>query len=245
MMKQLLLVLMCCSMDALSCTLKVQVHDFPPYSYQVNQQWQGSRVVLSERLASKLGCQIRYLDVSWGRALLLMQSGELDLMFNLSKTSAREQFMAYLAPHHNEVLTLAVHRDQAQWQHMRSFAELRKFPGRIAITQGSYLGGEFEKFAALPVQKAKLIAVPHRRAKNELVVKGRADAVIEDQAYLTYALATFPEYQQLLMTELIIAETQVYLALSKKSKWADRQAEMEQAIAELDQAGLWQSIQQP
>jgi polar amino acid transport system substrate-binding protein len=244
-MKRLLLALCLCSMDAFSCTLKVQVHDFPPYSYLVNQQWQGSRVVLSQRLARKLGCQLQYLDVSWGRALLLMQSGELDLMFNLSKTKPRGSFMAFLAPHHNEVLTLAVHKNLPQWQHLSSFAELKNFPGRIAITQGSFLGEAFQTFASDPQQQAKLLAVPHRKAKNELVVKGRADAVIEDQAYLQYAIATFPEYQQLLLTSFVIAETEVYLALSKKSPWFAKQAEMEQAIAELQHAGLWHSEQQP
>lgn len=239
------LILCLASIDAVSCTLKVQVHDFPPYSYLVDRQWQGSRVVLSQRLASKLGCQLQYLDVSWGRALRLMQSGELDLMFNLTKTKGRSSFMVFLAPHHTEVLSMAVHKNLPQWQHLSSFADLKNFPGQIAITQGSFLGEAFESFAADPIQHAKLLAVPHRKAKNELVLKGRADAVIEDQAYLRYAISTFPEYQQLLLTSFVIAETEVYLALSKKSPWFSRQAEMEQAIAELQHAGLWHSELQP
>lgn len=234
-----LLTLLLTGAAAQACILKVQVNDFPPYSYWQDGRWQGSRVVLAERLAAKLRCKTDYLDVAWGRALLLMQQGELDLMFNLTKTKEREAAMFFLSPHHTETLVLAVTADMAQWRFISSLNDLRTFPGSIAITQGSYLGAAFSAFAKDPMQAKKIVAVAHRKAKTELVLKGRAQAVVEDRDYLNYAISNFPAYQSLQVTPLIISETQVYAALSKKSQLGQRAGEFELAIAELIKEDLW------
>ena len=234
-----LLFLLLATSSAQACTIKVQVNEFPPYSYWQEGRWQGNRVVLAERLAAKLKCKTDYLDVAWGRALLLMQQGELDLMFNLTKTKEREAAMLFLAPHHTETLVLAVTAEMSQWRFISNLNDLRIFPGTIAITQGSYLGASFTAFMKEPMQAKKIVAVAHRKAKTELVLKGRAQAVVEDRDYLNYAISNFPAYQSLQLTPLIISETQVYAALSKKSPLSQRTDEFELAIAELIKEDLW------
>lgn len=103
-----LLVLLLVMAKAQACTIKVQVNDFPPFSDWLDGRWQGSRVVLAERLAVKLRCKTHYLDVAWGCALLLMQQGELHLIFHLTKTKEREAFMLFLSAHYPGTWVLAV-----------------------------------------------------------------------------------------------------------------------------------------
>ncbi len=225
--------------SAQACTIRVQVNDFPPYSYWQDGRWQGSRVVLAERLAAKLHCNTEYLDIAWGRALLLMQQGKLDLMFNLSKTPEREQAMLFLAPHHTETLVLAVTSEMTEWHFISNLKELRLFPGTIALTQGGYMGPQFNAFAKDPIQAKKIVLMPHRKAKTELVLKGRAQALIEDKDYLQYAISNFPAYQKLVLTPLVLSQTPVYAALSRKSVVFSRAAEFELAIAELIKEGHW------
>lgn len=222
--------------------MKVQVNEFPPYSYFQDQAWQGSRVVLSQRLAAKLNCQIEYLDVPFGRALLLIEQGKLDFIFNLTKTEARNKTMLFLAPHQLEVLVLGVLKSYPEWLQLQSLAELLQFPGRIALTTGSYLGPVMENVRVSPEYADKFIDVADRRAKNELVLKGRAQAVIEERDYLQYAIENFPDYQNLVITPLILSESPVYLAFSRKSPLFHRQEEISQAIIELQKAGLWPNI---
>jgi polar amino acid transport system substrate-binding protein len=222
--------------------MKVQVNEFPPYSYFQDQAWQGSRVVLSQRLAAKLNCQIEYLDVPFGRALLLIEQGKLDFIFNLTKTEARNKTMLFLAPHQLEVLVLGVLKSYPEWLQLQSLAELLQFPGRIALTTGSYLGPVMENVRVSPEYADKFIDVADRRAKNELVLKGRAQAVIEERDYLQYAIENFPDYQNLVITPLILSESPVYLAFSRKSPLFHRHEEISQAIIELQKAGLWPNI---
>jgi len=242
-MKFWLIVFTLCHFASLSaCVMKVQVNEFPPYSYFQDQAWQGSRVVLSQRLAAKLNCKVAYLDVPFGRALKLIEQGELDFIFNLTKTESRNKTMLFLTPHQLEVLVVGMHKSYPEWLGLSSLAELQRFPGRIALTTGSYLGVEVEKIRSNPKYAKNFIDVADRRAKNELVLKGRAQAVIEERDYLRYAIENFPNYQNLLITPLVLSESPVYLALSRKSKLFARQDEITQAILELQKAGLWPHV---
>lgn len=151
---------------AFACVLRVHVNDFPPYSYKVDDQWQGSRVVLSKRLASKLNCDVEFLELTWARALAMMQSGELDLMFNLTVTEERRQFIWYTLPHHHERLVFAT--TLSDWQHTNAISSLAQFPGIIAVTQGSFMGQQFMSMLQNRSFLRRVVAVSQRKAKQKM-----------------------------------------------------------------------------
>lgn len=223
-----------------ACELRVHVNEFPPYSYQVEQQWQGSRVVLSKRLAEKLGCQVKFLEMTWARALAMLQSGDVDLMFNLTPTAEREQFAWFTPPHHHERLVFAT--TAPDWTDVTSLSQLSHFPGVIAITQGSYMGHGFMQMLEQPSFQRHIAAVSQRKAKNELVLKDRAQALVEDLDYLQYAIANYPDYDKIRITPLILSEQDVSAGLSRKSPLFARKIDIELAINQLDQQGLWFSV---
>ncbi|MFN6264052.1 MAG: substrate-binding periplasmic protein [Chromatiaceae bacterium] len=238
-------ILLCCCVLyawprlAFACELRVQVSDFPPYSYQKDGEWRGSRVVLSQRLAQKLNCGVRFYDVPWARALILLQQGDLDLMFNLTPTPARESFLWFSRPHHLERLAFATTLTEPQWQQLQDMQRLAEFPGIIALTQGSYMGEPMMQLLQQSKFRQKTLEVAERRVKNELVLKDRAQGLVEDLDYLKFAIANFPEYQQLTITPLRLAQTKVSAGFSKQSVLFAQKRQLEQAIAELDAEGLW------
>lgn len=225
------------AMASNACELRVHVNEFPPYSYQVDQQWQGSRVVLSKRLAEKLGCDVKFLEMTWARALAMLQTGDVDLMFNLTPTAEREQFVWFTPPHHHERLVFAT--TDPEWANITNLTQLTQFPGVIAITQGSYMGHQFMQLLAQPTFQRHIAAVSQRKAKNNLVLKGRAQAVVEDLDYLQYAIANYPDYDKIKITPLVLSEQDVSAGLSRKSPLFTRKIDIELAINQLDQQGLW------
>ena len=233
------LILLMLAPPLLACELKVQVSDFPPYSYQKDGEWRGSRVVLSQRLAQKLNCSVRFYDVPWARALVLLQQGDLDLMFNLTPTPERQAFLWFSRPHHLERLAFATTLTDPQWIKVKEISQLVEFPGTIALTQGSFMGAAMQNMLRQPKFRQKTIEVAERRIKNELVLKDRAQGLVEDLDYLKFARANFPDYQELQITPLLLTETPVSAGFSKASPRLGQWQTLEQAIAELDQTGLW------
>lgn len=228
-------------LSAQSCVLRVHVNDFPPYSYKAEEQWQGSRVVLSKRLANKLQCDVEFLELTWARALAMMQSGELDLMFNLTVTEERQQFIWFTLPHHHERLVFAT--TLTEWQHTNTISSLKQFPGIIAVTQGSFMGQEFMAMLQKPSFIRRVVAVSQRKAKNELVLKDRAQGLVEDYDFLKFAIANYPAYDNLQITPLVLSEQDVSAGLSMKSPLYSRKEDIELAICQLEQQGLWFSSQ--
>jgi len=227
------------SLYSAACVLRVQVSEFPPYSYQEHGQWQGSRVVLSERLAQKLNCDVQYVDVPWARALLLLRSGDLDLMFNLTPTPQRREYIWFSRPHHMEKLAFATTLRQTEWLEVKRVNNLRQFPGVIALTEGAFMGSAMEKLLTEATFQRKIIAVAERRVKNELLLRGRAQGLVEDYDYLRFAIANFPAYQDVVITPLILSATPVYLGISRNSPIMQLENEVKKALNELDAAGLW------
>lgn len=239
-----LMALFCFSCFGHACVLKVQVNDFPPYSYQKDGEWLGSRVVLSQRLSRELNCTVRFLDIPWARALILLQQGEIDLMFNLTPTPERQRYAWFSQPHHTERLGFATTLTEPQWQLLKKADELRQFPGIIALTQGSYMGPVMTALLSEPAFRQKITEVAERRVKNELVLRGRAQGLVEDLDYLRFAVANFPEYQTLIITPLVLSESKVSAGFSRLSPLFSRINDIEAAISHLQQQGLWYS-QQP
>lgn len=179
------------------------------------------------------------MDVPWARALLLMQQGDIDLMFNLTPTPDRQHYIWFSRPHHLERLAFATTLTDPQWRQISNLNALSNFPGTIALTQGSFMGAQMQKMLQQSAFRQKTIEVAERRIKNELVLKDRAQGLVEDLDYLQFAIANFPEYQQLTITPLRLTRTKVAAGFSKNSVLSTQRIQIEQAIAELDDAGLW------
>ena len=113
------------------------------------------------------------------------------------------------------------------------------FPGIIALTQGSYMGQPMMELLQQSKFRQKTLEVAERRVKNELVLKDRAQGLVEDLDYLKFAIANFPEYQQLAITPLRLSQTKVSAGFSKNSVLFKQKQQLVQAIAELDTEGLW------
>lgn len=190
-------------------------------------------------VGKKINCGLRFYDVPWARALILLQQGDLDLMFNLTPTPTREAFLWFSQPHHLEQLAFATTLTEPQWQQLLDLTTLTEFPGTIALTQGSFMG----KPMMLLLQQSKFrhqpLEVAERRIKNELVLKDRVQGLVEDLDYLKFAIANFPEYQQLAITPLRLLQTKVSAGFSKNSVLFKQKQQLVQAIAELDAEGLW------
>lgn len=47
---------------------------------------------LTHALFSEANCKFRVFEVSWARSLAILAKGEIDMVFNMSKTTQREDF---------------------------------------------------------------------------------------------------------------------------------------------------------
>ncbi len=60
------------------CVLKVGWEEWYPFIYKTAGKFAGSEYDLLQRLASKAGCQLVYIEASWDDSLKMLAEGKLD-----------------------------------------------------------------------------------------------------------------------------------------------------------------------
>ncbi len=81
----------------------IRVHnemDWPPFNFNVNGQPTGYSIDFMNLVASRAGLQVEYISgPSWQEFLDMTQSGELDVMLNLSPTPERAEYLNFTEPY--------------------------------------------------------------------------------------------------------------------------------------------------
>lgn len=69
-----------------------------PWKFEKDGKLQGAGYELFQAIASELNLQVKYIILPFKRALELMKSGEIDIMFGLLKTVERQEYIHFVEP---------------------------------------------------------------------------------------------------------------------------------------------------
>lgn len=93
---------------AWACTLKVGWEEWHPYISTLEGGLSGSEYVLLQSLATRAECQLQFIEVPWVRALVLLENGQLDLLYGASRSAERERYAVFSMPYRYERMELVV-----------------------------------------------------------------------------------------------------------------------------------------
>ena len=158
--------------------------EYPPTSkYDANNQLAGLDIDLSNKLAEMLGVKARYVIVNPSSRIPFVTSGKIDyVMGAMTRTPERAKLIDFTIPINTEsmgVLTLA-------GKPFTKPADLDKPDVTLAEVRGT----TGAKLAAASFPKAKLLELDNHPDVLRAVAQGRADAVVEDLAYLSQITGT-------------------------------------------------------
>lgn len=155
--------------------------NMPPYAYlDGRRQLTGYRVELLQQLFKRLNCplQIR-TDVPWKRSLLLLQSGELDLMVNSSKTPERERFAYFSKAADAEYV--ALYQLQKQHGSIRLANLTEAFSGHynIGLIRGNHYGAELNQRLQDEAIAGHLVEAIDKPALYQMLLRQRVDFYLD------------------------------------------------------------------
>lgn len=238
----LLLLLVYTGLAVAQDTLRVRVLGLPPLTFQNAQgQWTGLDVELAQVLLAQAGIRPVYQVAPWKRSLLQLESGDLDLMMNLSMTEERKRFIHFFGPSRDETIVLVVPK-RSQYV-INSLDDIKKLRGKIGIQIGSYYGEAFDrKFKTDPAFAAKF----DLRSVDQMNIKKlKADRIIgwfADVYAIAYHMRNDPEYAEVKAHPFVINRDVVYFGVSKKSVSAATIARLEQAWVQAQAAGQFEKV---
>ncbi|HYD79550.1 MAG TPA: transporter substrate-binding domain-containing protein [Paucimonas sp.] len=201
--------------------IRLRVTQFAPNYFLKDGRWTGLDVQLAEAVVKEAGFDIEFVELPWSRALLYMETGQIDMMANLTRTPDREAFMHFVGPERISRRVLVVRREHLELP-ISNLDELLKASARtrlpIGIQKDAKYSEAFDSRLAGDATFARHFdAVPQGALLAKKTAGGRNLGFFEDQNYVAYQLQTNPEFQELAMHSFVLAADPVYFGVSKRA----------------------------
>lgn len=155
----------------------------PPYSFlNAQQELTGYRIEFMQQIFGRLGCKLEILtDSPWKRSLMLLESGDIDVLMNASKSAERQVYALFSNAYEQERVALYVKAGQQELHStVRSLQDIAARGLNVGVIRGNYYG---EQFAAIQQQSdlsKHVIEAIDKPALYFLLLKDRV------QLYLDY-----------------------------------------------------------
>ena len=220
--------------------------NMPPYSFlDEKQQLTGYRIEFMQQLFGRLGCKLEVLtDSPWKRALMLLESGEIDVLMNASKSSDREAYAWFSTPYEDEKVAVFVAAAQRDQLRLKQLADIAEKGYSVGIIRGNFYGSQFSALLEQPAFRKNVVEAIDKAALYQFALRGRV------QLYLDYfpngllALRDEKLDQQIVRYPIPpITIGQVHFMLSKKTVSAEFVRQLDLALTDMLRDGSVRKLQ--
>jgi len=219
------------------CELKVGVKFFPPYTI-INDagQWSGIDIDIFNLLLKEVGCEAEFIDVAFGKGLLLLKDGKIDAMAQLSKTIDRVKTIRFVGPIRLESLSLVTTVNVVET--ITNFEEISQLPYLFGKRAGTYIGKEFHYLYKTNKNfSSKFITLEANNPRIDMVLKNRVVGFFDESLFNKYLLKHSDSYKNMKLHPLQIDNGAVFLGFSKKAVSNELYQKLTNAHHRLKQAG--------
>lgn len=215
------------SLPLRACEVRVRWNDDPPYSMrQAGGKLVGLNVDLVEQTLARLGCEVRWVELPWARALVELEAGRLDLLPGGLRRPEREAFAFFVARHSLSSNRLFVRQsDRARVGAATKLAEVMRPGLRLGVQIGVVYGPEYAELMTQPDFRSALTQGTSRRSLWQMLALGRVDGVLASEASARWELAQLGWQDSIVATDVALSNEPAYFLISKRSRdaaWAQR-----------------------
>ena len=216
MAKCLLIFLSLITFSAYSCQLDIRLQHYSPESHKnKSNNWFGIDIDLTEALLNEVQCSFNILEIPWARALLMLASGDIDLLINVSKTQEREPIYYFIGPIRNEEIVFATYKHLNY--NLTEIDDILRLDKPIAIQRNAYYGDALQRIINNKKYNELFVHVPSNEIKLKLLKHGRISGFLEAKRNIIHGINNDKIFKGVWFPALIFHKNPVYFALSKKS----------------------------
>lgn len=218
--------------------LKVGFFDFPPYEYVEGDENGGISTLLVKEIFSRMGLEAEYLLLPWSRALRMIESGEIDAVFEILFKDEREAFIDYSREVLMEEASSLFALDSARIPYTGTLDSIQSY--RLVLIRDFSYGNSLD--IALEAGFFPNVEYsPDIESSVRMLLGGRADILIGD-SYGTKVLfhqeGVFESVEELGVVEV----TPTYMGFSKANRLEKIRDEFDRTLAEIKGDGTYQRI---
>ncbi|WP_249930333.1 substrate-binding periplasmic protein [Pseudoalteromonas aurantia] len=198
--------------------------------------WHGLDVDFARALLDEFGCSYRFVSVPWGRALKMLEIGEIDMMLSVSKIAQRMHYAYFIGPQRMETIVFAM--NTARVFEVPNIEALFTLSSPIAIQRDAYYGEAFEKRMVQEQDvDSHFIYVPDNQLKLNLLRHGRISGFLEEKYNILYQAQNNSDFMSITLSSLVVNEEPVYYAFSKRTISKAQYHKLKEAFTAIKNSG--------
>lgn len=204
--------------DSLACTKTVRWFDDPPYSFrEPDGHIGGFDADVVREVLRRAGCEARFVNMPWARALVELEAGRLDVLPGTFRSGERERYAHFSIALQQTPNVLYLSPSAAAKYRPATLEELAGTPFRLGVQLGVSYGEHFELLRAKPAFHGNLVPVTLRRNAWRMMQMGRIDGMIADEASASVELRQLGLEKVVLPSKIVVPTDPVMFAFSKAS----------------------------
>ena len=224
------------------CDIVVRFENFARDAKKVDTlSWHGLDVDFAHALLKEAGCDYRFINLPWGRAIKMLETGEVSMMLSMTPTEKRQQFAYFIGPQRLETIVLVTHK---LWPYkVNHHQELLLLPAPVAIHKDAFYGEEMARMlSSTPDIENRFIVITDNKLRLSMLKHGRISGFLAEKYNMIYQSENNPDYMHIKVNPFIINQAPVYIALSKYSVSLKNKHRLEQALLRLEKNGTIRRI---
>lgn len=225
-----------------ACEMTVRFENYAAQSRLDEEKgWHGMDVDFAKALLDEAGCSYKFVSIPWGRSLKMLEAGNIDLVLSVTRTQERTEFAYFVGPQRMETIVFAMNAERLF--NVDSMDDLFSLPVPVAIQQGAFYGRTFtERHSKRLGDETQFIFVPDNQTKLSLLKHGRIAGFLEEKFNIIFQSTNHPDFMTIKIAPLVVNQSPVYFAFSKKSV-SDKQLEhLVSAYNRLNKTGRFSEI---
>lgn len=214
-----------------SCVIEYGWEPRQPYQFFENKEMKGIDVQIMQTAASKVGCQLSFVEKPWAELLDMVESGKIDVIAGATQTAERAEYSNFSEPYRKESFSLFVSNESGF-----NASKLQKFVSlgnRIGISSGYFYGEEVDALMKHPQYKSLFRSAKKSEQNFYNVQYGQIDGVLADPVEGNYILKRRGLSNLIKESSINIPADSVSFMFSKKSKKADKLDEIARVVADM------------
>jgi polar amino acid transport system substrate-binding protein len=222
------------------CIIKLRVNDSPPSYFKDSKgNWTGFVVEQGAAVITEAGCKVEYRTAPWGRGLLLLEEGEIDMMGIMSITEERKKIAHFVGPHYSEIIRLVVAKD-SNYQ-IEKHEDLKNLPQKLMLERGTYYGEEITRLVKDKSFEKNIQWTSQVGFTLQMIEKITLGRVSGFLSYVTPG-ALEKVTQEVKYHPFVINRDPVYFGVSKESVAPSILKRLQEAVERLKENGEFEKI---
>lgn len=204
--------------QAQPCVKSVRWFDDPPYSFRGSSgEVQGFYADLARVALGQMGCEPKFVEMPWARALLDLEKGRLDILPGALHKPQRQVFAYFSQPVNRSPNVLFIGKDAAKKYRITQLSDLVGTDFRLGAQIDVSYGTSFDALLSNPAFAARLTFVTLRRNAWQMIPMHRIDGLIADEVTGLMELQQLGLSHAVAKTQVVVSGEPAMFAFSKQS----------------------------